>query len=85
MPPATRPLRPCLLGGFPWAPGTPCLPESTRERCRPQTPPSAPLKKTSQECVALRGLSLCVLPRMTRFVGRGQCPVGGLKRGPLRS
>lgn len=82
MPPAMRPPQPCLLGGFPWAPGTPCLPESTRERCRPQTPPSAPLKKTSQECVALRGLSLLCPPADDQICRQGAVSCRRPETGP---
>lgn len=44
-------LRPCLLGGFPWALGTPCLPESARERHRPQKPPVRPSEENGVRTV----------------------------------
>ena len=40
LPPALT--RPCLLGGFPWAPGTLCLPGGAREGRRLQRPPVRP-------------------------------------------
>lgn len=44
-------LRPCLLGGFPWALGTPCLPESARGRCRLQKPPVRPSEENGVRTV----------------------------------
>ena len=86
MPPATCPNAAVPPGWVPLGTGDPVSPwgrQGETQAAEASRPPR--WRKPSQDAAALAAFPSCVLQWVTGSAGGGQSPVGGLKRGPLRS